>query len=421
MPGHKRNKAFGITGSEIDITEIPGFDNLHAPCGAIKEIENALMGFYGSKRSFLSVGGSSLGIIAAVFALCRPGDEILVAENCHKSVFYACELRGLKAHYIRAEYIDELGIFGAVNQASLDFAVSKHPGAAAAVITSPTYEGIVSKVSCQIPLITDAAHGAHFPFGNFPEYPKSEIVISSLHKTLPCLTQTAVINVYDGALAAKTAKYIDMLETTSPSYVLMNSASVCCEYLKDAADDFHMLDLALDRLYKTKLEKLEFKIFDDKSRIVISCRKANITGAALADILRREYKIECEYHSVNYINLIATVADAGAPFARLADALLKIDKSLEKRPPRRLPKLPQRSAPAGEADIEKCTKTPLCAAAGKISAELISAYPPGAPIITAGQVFTDEIIEYIMQLKKFGVNISSASGFDNATVLTKDE
>ena len=92
MPGHKRNAKFGIAGSEIDITEIDGFDNLHAPCGVIADIESRLKGIYKSKRSFISVNGSTAGILAGIHAVCNKGDTVIVAKNCHKSVFNACML-----------------------------------------------------------------------------------------------------------------------------------------------------------------------------------------------------------------------------------------------------------------------------------------------------------------------------------------
>jgi arginine/lysine/ornithine decarboxylase len=103
MPGHKRNPAFGITGSEIDITEIDGFDNLHAPTGVIADIEARLQTHYKSAHSFLLVNGSTVGILAAIFSVCNEGDKILIARNCHKSVYNACLLRKLRVVYLEPE------------------------------------------------------------------------------------------------------------------------------------------------------------------------------------------------------------------------------------------------------------------------------------------------------------------------------
>ena len=108
MPGHKRSDKFGIVGSEIDITEIDGADNLHEPHGNILEIENALAEIYKSKKSFLMTNGSTGGILAAIFAVCNEGDKIIIARNCHKSVYNACMIMRLKVVYVepRFDYVD---------------------------------------------------------------------------------------------------------------------------------------------------------------------------------------------------------------------------------------------------------------------------------------------------------------------------
>ena len=185
MPGHKRNDKFGILGSEIDITEIDGFDNLHSPSGVIKNIEDKLKIIYKSKRSFISVNGSSGGILASIFAVCNEVDTVIVARNCHKSVYNACMLLKLKIIFVEPQYDLTNGYYTKLEQDTVNYAINRHPEAKAVIITSPTYEGFISKIDCNIPLIVDSAHGAHLGMPYFPEYPSGDIVISSLHKTLP--------------------------------------------------------------------------------------------------------------------------------------------------------------------------------------------------------------------------------------------
>ena len=140
MPGHKRNKKFGITGSEIDITEIDGFDNLHCPRGVIADIEKDLKKIYKSKKSLISVNGSSMGIMSAIFAVCNRNDKIIVARNCHKSVFNACMLLELKIIYIEPDYDSTNGYYMRLSQEAADRTVRENPDAKAMIITSPTYE-----------------------------------------------------------------------------------------------------------------------------------------------------------------------------------------------------------------------------------------------------------------------------------------
>ena len=204
MPGHKRNVKFCIPSSNIDITEISGFDNLHSPTGIIKNLQESLATLYGYKKSIISVNGSTCCILAAISAVAKENSTIIIARNCHKSVYNACFINRLKIEYIEPEYNNEFGCYKQITQASVDKAIKKTPNACAIVITSPTYEGYVNNITCSIPLIIDAAHGAHFGFSSYlPKQPKADIVIESLHKTLPALTQSAVIHIDNPSLYGK--------------------------------------------------------------------------------------------------------------------------------------------------------------------------------------------------------------------------
>ncbi|MDE6384535.1 MAG: amino acid decarboxylase, partial [Eubacterium sp.] len=294
MPGHKRNGSLGINGCEIDITEINGYDNLHSPNGSILDIETRLSRLYNSSHSFMLINGSTVGILSAIFAVTERGDKIIIARNCHKSVYSACFLRELEVTFIEPEYDKTNGYYTYIKQSVIDEAIKNNPEAKAVVITSPTYEGNISNISTDIPLIIDCAHGAHFGFGSFPEYPKGDIVVSSLHKTLPSLTQTAVLNVYNRKFIDRVKMYLDIFETSSPSYVLMNSVSKCVEFLENSEEAFDKYNRNLDDFYKTKLNNLKFKVGADKGTIVVSTANCNISGRELAGILRNEFSIECE-------------------------------------------------------------------------------------------------------------------------------
>ena len=153
MPGHKRNIKFCIPSSNIDITEISGFDNLHSPTGIIKNLQESLATLYGYKKSIISVNGSTCCILAAISAVAKENSTIIIARNCHKSVYNACFINRLKIEYIEPEYNSEFGCYKQITQASVDKAIKKTPNACAIVITSPTYEGYVSNITCPISLI----------------------------------------------------------------------------------------------------------------------------------------------------------------------------------------------------------------------------------------------------------------------------
>lgn len=419
MPGHKRNHVFDIAGSDIDITEIQGFDNLHAPCGTIMHIEKRLSALYHSKHSFMLVNGSTVGILAAIFAVTHRGNKIIIARNCHKSVYNACFLRELNIIYIEPEYNRENGFYTRLSQSAIDKAVKNNPDAAAVVITSPTYEGYISNIKTDIPLIIDAAHGAHFGFGGFPEYPKADIVISSLHKTLPSLTQTAVANIYNETFIKKVQNYLDIFETSSPSYVLMNSVSKCAHFLENSENNFKEYEKNLDEFYKIKLNNLKLIHTDDKGKLIVSSANCNISGTELADILRNDYSMECEMASLNYIILMTSVADNKSAFAALAEALKQTDEKLSKCKKESIAKPAVPKGICRICEAEKTAAVRLIDAAGKISGEYIYAYPPDIPLIAPGEIISEEIIAIIQKMIESKINIISDSDLLPTYILTK--
>lgn len=421
MPGHKRNNDLGIIGSKIDITEIDGFDNLHSANGSIKEIEDNLASMYNANRSFMLINGSTVGLLSAVFALTNPKDKIIIARNCHKSVYNACYLRELDVVYIEPNYDDTDGYYTSISQEEIDRIINDNPDAKAVVITSPTYEGNISDIQCELPLIIDCAHGAHFGFWNFPKYPKADIVVSSLHKTLPCLTQTAVLNVYNSKYIDEVQKYLDIFETSSPSYILMNSVSKCIEILNSNNELFTVYENNLKYLYDLKLNNLIYKIGDDKGKIVISTAQTNINGIELSEILRNKYNIECEMASVNYVILMTSVGDTSEGFDLLKNALKEIDKTLVKTDAKKIlkPLLPEKAYKS--SDVKNTIPVDFSKSNKKISGEYVYAYPPDIPIIVPGEVLTEEIINSIKNMISNGVNIISDSNLLPTRILTKSD
>ena len=419
MPGHKRNPEFNITGSEIDITEIDGFDNLHNAKGVIAEVEERLKKHYKSKKSFMLVNGSTVGILAAVFAVCNEGDKIIIARNCHKSVYNACLLRHLKVVYLEPEFDSVNMCYTSVMQDRVDSLLLSHKDAKAVVITSPTYEGRISNIETDIPLIIDAAHGAHLGLDCFPAYPKGSIVISSLHKTLPALTQTAVMNIYSEEYTAKAKRYLDIFETSSPSYVLMSSVSKCCDIIENA-ELFRDYYKRLTDFRQIEFSSLHLKYSDDISKIVISTQNTVMSGKGLAEILRKNL-IEPEMVSENYVVLMTSVADTQEGFDRLTKALLEADEGLMQKdePPRRKPPIPK-----GIQAIEYPENTQeheLKHAEGKVCAEFVYAYPPDIPLLCPNEIISAEIIDYIGAIINAGVSVISDSGLLPDKILTKAE
>ena len=419
MPGHKRNPAFDIIGSEIDITEIKGFDNLHDAHTLIQDCENDLADIYGAKRSFISVGGSTLGVLAAVCAVCDNGDTVIVAQNCHKSVYHACLLKGLRIVTVAPDFDARHGMFRRLEQHSIDATLAQYPQAKAVVITSPTYEGYVSRIHAPIPLIVDAAHGAHFGLARFPAYMQGDIVISSLHKTLPALTQTAVVNVYNPSYCAAMKFWLDVLETSSPSYVLMNSVSRCCELMKHYPQYFETHYRLAEDFQKTKLQHLRLLQTDDISKIIVSAYGTDMSACQLGDTLRESYHIEPEMESARYLVLMTSAGDEAPAYERLKQALREIDAGVQQREALPFPAPPCAQEPFAVVRTADATPVRPAEAVGKTAQEFVYAYPPDIPLLIPGKRITQADTNYLQLLADSGVNILSDSGMFPNNVLTK--
>ena len=425
MPGHKRNTKLLSDDLPygIDITEIAGFDNLHDAKGILKRTQDKAKTLFGSEYSYMLVNGTTCGILAAVSSAADHGDEIIIARNCHKSVYNACGINALDIHFIYPEQDIHSGVCMHVEPESVEEALNMYPDSKAVVITSPTYEGVISDIkaiaeithSRNIPLIVDNAHGAHQRFCGSsregePVMCGADIVISSLHKTLLSLTQTAVANLQGGLVDhERFENYLSVFETSSPSYVLMASMDSCFDFLKDGSTAFEEYCKHLEAFggkmkalrnlrvlcHGNDTKQLHGFFGFDKGKIVISTLHTNISGVRLMELFREKYRIELEMAYPHYAVAMTSVCDSAEGFDRLANALLETDKSLE-----------YRESTCFGAEIPRPKKADSTTPASMICKKYIYAYPPGVPIVIPGEIIDDSTKEYIEGLKKAGVDVS---------------
>lgn len=485
MPGHKRREIpDGIPGGfpdpyGIDITEIDGFDNLHHAEGILKDAMETAAAIYGADRSWYLVNGSTCGILSAVFATTENGGKILTARNCHKAVYHAICLNRLEAEYLYPEEITEFGINGGIRAEDVRKALEKDAMRCAGnsgdvrgkitkiqavLITSPTYEGVVSDIRAiadaaheyGIPLIVDEAHGAHLEYADqCHSFPKSaleygaDIVIQSLHKTLPCFTQTAILHV-KGKLVDqdRISRDLSMFQTSSPSYLFMAGTERCIRYMDgDGRNEMVRYEERLEHFMKRMeglqvLEVLDREICGkyrtvagwDPSKIVVSTMRAeDFHGEELAETLRRKYHLEMEMTAPEYVIAMTSLMDTEEGFERLGTALWEIDGALRRRMESGRKEKAASETPEGlesklshpirrmliceamDADTER---TALQDTVGKVSAEFVYLYPPGIPIIAPGEVFTDAIVEKIMAYKAAGLLVQGPADPDADVILT---
>jgi len=447
MPGHKRGKQDFVNPFEIDITEIDGFDNLHNASGILNEAMKNAARVYGADRSFFLVNGSTCGILAAIESVTKHGEKIIVARNCHKAVYHAIFLGELVPIYVVPDIIEGYSVSGGISSAKIDELLKNDKDIKAVFITSPTYDGVVSDVEAianvvhkyGIPLIVDEAHGAHFKFSK--EFPISaldlgaDIVIQSLHKTLPSLTQTAILHIksqYIDENSIETA--LNIFESSSPSYVFMASIDECIRYMqnegqvkmvlfsKQLLEFRHNLSAVLKRGKFSLLDSEAIGLADiyslDISKIIIGTFETNISGKELYDILVTEYDLQPEMSSENYVTLLTSIADTKEGFNKLEHAMADITekyvkenaKACDDKSNNNLLAVRNINIPEIKCSIYSAMKSLkesifIKDAIGRICAEFVYAYPPGIPIITPGEKISFEVAEMIYNFKRLQIGI----------------
>ena len=451
MPGHKRNP-LAVDGDfpvERDITEINGFDNLHHAEDILKRAQEDVARLYGVPESFYSINGSSGAILAAVSAAVDKGGQILVARNCHKAVYHAIYLRDLGATYIYPHEDQKLGINGGISPGRVEMYLAENPEIEAVLITSPTYDGIVSDVAkiaevahhYGVPLIVDEAHGAHFRFSDY--FPVSaaqlgaDVVINSVHKTLPCLTQTGVIHLCSERISReKLKRFLRIYQSSSPSYILMSSIDACMDKLEREGDEMFQvftdnLEKARERLGKCKYIRLVTpqacecqRVFDfDRSKLLLSTVDSSLNGRQLHQILREEFHLEMEMEAENYVLALAAVGDTAEGFERLCEAVEEIDrreslkyrKEVVEQEPVKNGKMKQMMRISEAMDAEN-ERYPLAECIGRTSAEFAYLYPPGIPLIVPGEQISGHFVKNVRRYLEQGFEVQGLSDLTSETV-----
>ena len=292
----------------------------------------------------------------------------------------------------------------------------------------------------EIPLIVDEAHGAHFRFSDYFPISAAElgadIVIQSFHKTLPSMTQTAVLHICsDRVDVGKIKRFMGIYQTSSPSYILMASMDACMDKLqKDGQQMFreftYNLEKARERLSKCeKIKLIEASmlqgtgIYDfDRSKLLFSTVGTSINGHQLHEMLCDRYHIEMEMEAEKYVLGIAAVGDKEEGFDRLCAAIEEIDaeielvsEAVESQENTSHARMKQLMTIAQAMDAQQ-RRYPLEESIGKVSAEFAYLYPPGIPIIVPGEQITGQFVRNVRRYMEQGLEVQGLSDTSAETI-----
>lgn len=414
MPGHKGNlnSTEFETLAPLDVTEISITDDLSAPSGAIRRLERRFASLYNAKDSLLLVNGSTTGNIAMLLSI-GIGKRILVARNSHKSVLSGAALAG---HELINLFPDLCT--GRIIPEDVNVALSENK-VDAVFITSPTYYGVCSDVETIAEIVhnhgaklfIDCAHGAHFPFSeHLPCSPHScDAWVVSCHKTLNSLTQSAVLNIgHSNEIdATNMRKYVLMIQSSSPSYLLMLSLE---NALENAGNwNWHCKRILIFRKRLSQIDGVECIWYDfqfDYTRLTLSL--SGYTGYEFSSLLE-SYGIYPEMADQYSVVLITTPNDPDEWYERLYGILV-----MESCKPRVSHSEKTRFTPCivgmrtlniREAVFHPSELLRLEDASGRIAAQAVGVYPPGIAILFPGECITSESVQYLTECIEHGAKL----------------
>ncbi|WP_040953023.1 aminotransferase class I/II-fold pyridoxal phosphate-dependent enzyme [Gorillibacterium massiliense] len=455
VPGHKsgagldpRGMAFLQAVMAIDLTEITGLDDLHHPETVILEAQELAADCFGAEETSFLVGGSTSGNMALILATCGRDDILIVQRNSHKSILNAIALAGAKAVFLSPEWDDEAGLAAGVRLEDVRSALERYPGAKAVMLTNPNYYGMADDLSPYAdlvhqygkPLLVDEAHGAHLGF--HPNLPPSALssgadgVVQSTHKMLTAMTMGAMLHMQGPYLnRSAVRRCLSAIQSSSPSYPIMASLDLARLQMHQEGQAF--LEKGLDQVNRFRaavaqmagfrvLSHSQGSAFDylDPFKISISEASGKVTGYQLQELLE-SYGCMVEMADPSYALLHFSIATTETATERLIASLKQIEAELPRfkqendgfspnissilrfdavSPPVSLPAF----AYAASLDVG-CQSIPLEDAEGKTAAETIIPYPPGIPVVYAGEQISRDAVAYLSTLSRAGARFQGAA------------
>jgi len=440
MPGHHRGKGiykllkdeWGENIFLYDITEVEGLDYLHKPEGVIKEAQELAAKAFGSDYTFFLINGSTVGNLVMLSSTLKSKDKVILQRNSHRSVIGGLAIFDLEPIYIQSEIHKYSGIPSGIKPEDYEDKL-KNNSVKVSLITSPNYFGMCENIEEILKIgrkydqtmLLDEAHGVHFPFNS--KLPLTgikigyDMIVQSAHKTLPALTQTSFLHIKGNRVDMdKVFDALTYLESSSPSYLFMVSLDVARYQMESEGEKIwnEIIDLSnylreevnkIDGFYCFGKEILNDEVYDlDLTKIAINTKKIGLTGFEVEEILNKNYNIEIELSDSYNILIFLTPGITKEEIDKLIITLKDISIKYKKRPIEEeviIPEIPKMAVTPKEAYINEKEIIELKDAKGRISGKVISAYPPGLPIIVPGEEISENILNYIYDLKEKKANL----------------
>jgi arginine decarboxylase len=445
-PGHKAGKGaheilrqlLGSRSLSLDLTVVPGLNDLFDKRGPIYESQKLAATLYGADESYFLVNGTTCGIYAMILATVGPGEKIIVPRNIHRSVMGALILSGAIPVFVRPEVDSVLQIAMNVTTEAVEAAIRQHPEAKAVLVINPTYYGVTSDIAGITMLahqhgmlvLVDEAHGPHFHFSQHLPVQGinagADLVVQSTHKILGSLSQSSLLLCRKERInVPRLETMLQLVQSSSPNYILLASLEAAFAHMRESGELLVERSVSLARLARRRINEIPGLccfgaekiggpgVFDyDPTKLVVTVAGLGIRGNDAELWLRHIGKVQAELSDANNLLFLVTLADDEASMEQLLRALTllaaehaaAIGETAEPFLP--LPySTPSMCMSPREAVFSRQERVEFARSAGRICAETITSYPPGIPILIPGEQITQVVIGYCMALQKQGFTI----------------
>jgi arginine decarboxylase len=454
MPGHRGGKGAdplfaSLLGQEAllsDVTGVPAMDELHEPHGCIREAQELAAGLFGAEQTYFVVNGTSGAIHTMVLSALNDGDYIVIPRNIHKSILSAIILAGAHPLFVQPVYDEYLGFALGVEKRTLIRFLNTNPdaqNAKAVLLVNPTYYGTTQNLTsiCRAIhkrgklLLVDEAHGPHFHFHRSLPEPAlrsgADAVAQGAHKMIGALTQASMLHIQGPRIDRARAKaWFQCLTSTSASYLLLASLDAARRQMAlhgpeligraiELADTLREEVNHISGLYCFGHEITGQPGVDalDPTKVTITVKELGITGYQAEIFLRDKMGIQVEMSDLNNVLVIMSFGNTAEDIRALLQGLRALKRAAEiGQIPKKLkavqetvpnlPPIPEMALTPRKAVQGKCTRVPLNESLGRVSAEVVTCYPPGIPILYPGEVISKETLDYLDMMKKLAFGIS---------------
>ncbi len=456
-PGHKKGQGIsqpletllGKTVFTADLPELPELDNLFAPSGVIQKAQELAAEAFGADQSWFLVNGSTCGIIAAILAICNPGDKIILPRNIHQSAIAGLILSGAVPIFINPEYDPLWDLAYSITSETLESALKENSDVKAVMVVYPTYHGICGDIRAiadlthryGIPLLVDEAHGGHFTFHR--DLPPSalsvgaDLTVQSTHKVLGAMTQASMLHLQGNRIEPQRISHaLQLIQSTSPSYLLLASLDGARQPMALQGEELLEKTIELAKIARNKLSQIEgLSILNlakpipgfhylDITRLTINITALGLSGFEVDEILHEQLGVTSELPMLRHLAFIISIGNTTDDIIQLITAFqtlsnsyysphhpLGLSDSRSHHPSPLLPIPPSPHPPLSprEAFFAVTEMVDFNHSIGRISGELICPYPPGIPVLMPGEEIRKQALEYVETVLALGASITGCS------------